>query len=245
MDRQQISRLAHADHPIAAPIDDDSVHRLLTRAVPGEDTRVLDLGCGGGEWLLRALTEHPRLVAEGVDVSESALDHARAAAARLGVADRLTLHRADAAGFAADHRFDLVLCVGSTHAFGGLSATLAAAREHLAPGGRVLVGDGFWERDPSDEAVEMLGDLSDLPTTLERVVADGWTPVGGHISTRGELDAYEWSWTGSLATWALDRPTGPDRAQALETATVHRDEWLRVYRDCFGFLCLVLRPTDA
>jgi cyclopropane fatty-acyl-phospholipid synthase-like methyltransferase len=245
VDRQQISRLAHADHPIAAPLDDDSVRRLLARGVPRGEARVLDLGCGGGEWLLRALAEHPRLTAEGVDISPSALDHAHEAAERLAVRDRLTLHRQDAAQFASPHRFDLVLCVGSTHAFGGLSATLAVAREHLAPEGRVLVGDGFWEREPSAEAVEMLGDLADLPTTLARVVADGWTPVGGHISTRQELDDYEWSWTGALAAWALDHPTDPDRAQALETATTHRDQWLRVYRDVMGFLCLVLRPTDA
>ncbi|MFI7389704.1 hypothetical protein [Streptomyces tendae] len=44
---------------------------------------------------------------------------------------------------------------------------------------------------------------------------------------------------------ALDHPADPDRDQALETATAHRDGWLRAYRDCFGFLCLVLRPTDA
>ncbi|MGV9284331.1 SAM-dependent methyltransferase [Streptomyces sp. NPDC003730] len=245
MDRQEISRIAHADHPIAAPLDDDSVRRLLDRAVPGDGARVLDLGCGGGEWLLRALAAHPRLTAEGVDLSDSALDHARAAAVRRGVADRLTLHRQDAARFAAPHRFDLVLCVGSTHAFGGLPATLAAVRGHLAPGGRVLVGDGFWERDPSPEAVEMLGDLADLPTTLGQVTAGGWTPVGGHISTRGELDAYEWSWTGALAGWALDHPSDPGRAQALRAAGAHRDEWLGTYRDSFGFLCLVLRPTDS
>ncbi|RSS93745.1 class I SAM-dependent methyltransferase [Streptomyces sp. WAC02707] len=243
MDRQQISRLAHADHPIAAPLDDASVRGLLARAVPRGDERVLDLGCGGGEWLLRALTEHPRLTAEGVDVSEVPLAHARAAADRLGVTDRLVLHHEDAARFTAPHRFDLVLCVGSTHAFGGLPAALAAAREHLAPGGRVLVGDGFWDGEPSAEAVGMLGDLTDLATTLDRVVADGWTPVGGHLSTRRELDDYEWSWTGSLASWALDHPAHPDSAQALEAATVHRDSWLRGYRDVLGFVCLVLRPT--
>ncbi|MGZ3097313.1 SAM-dependent methyltransferase [Streptomyces sp. H62] len=245
MDRQTISALAHADHPIAAPLDDDSVDRLLERGIPHGDARVLDLGCGGAEWLLRALAAHPRLTAEGVDVSERALARARAAAGRRGVEDRLVLHRRSAADFTAPHRFDLVLCVGSTHAFGGLSATLAAAREHLAPGGRVLVGDGYWTGTPSAEAVEMLGDLTDLPTTLDRVAADGWTPVGGHISTRGELDGYEWSWTGSLASWALDHPTDPDRAQALEAATAHRDGWLRAYRDVMGFLCLVLRPTHS
>ncbi|MFD0542092.1 class I SAM-dependent methyltransferase [Streptomyces mexicanus] len=243
MDREQISRHAHADHPIAAPLDDDSVRQLLEHGLSRGAERVLDLGCGGGEWLLRALTMHPQVRAEGVDISRSSLAHARQTAQRLGVEDRLVLHHQDAAHFASSHAFDLVLCVGATHAFGGLLPALAAARKYLAPGGRVLVGDGFWERDPSPEAVELLGELTDLPTTLERVVTDGWTPVHGHISTRRELDDYEWAWTGSLASWALDHPTDPDSAQALETATTHRDQWLRDYRDTLGFVCLVLRPT--
>lgn len=245
MDREQISRLAHADHPIAAPLDDASVRRLLEHGLPRGDERVLDLGCGGGEWLLRALDMRPGTRAVGVDLAESSLAHARRTALQRGVEERLVLHHQDAARFAAPHAFDLVLCVGATHAFGGLLPTLAAARTHLAPGGRVLVGDGFWEREPSPEAVEMLGDLTDLPTTLDRVVADGWTPVQGHVSTRRELDDYEWSWTGSLASWALDHPGDPDSPQALDTATVHRDEWLRVYRDVMGFVCLVLRPTSG
>ncbi|NED06502.1 SAM-dependent methyltransferase, partial [Streptomyces sp. SID6648] len=49
----------------------------------------------------------------------------------------------------------------------------------------------------------------------------------------------------TLAGWALDHPGDPDRAQALEAAAAHREGWLRGYRDSFGFLCLVLRPTDA
>ncbi|MEV5436892.1 class I SAM-dependent methyltransferase [Streptomyces sp. NPDC052682] len=245
MNRAQLSRLAHADHPIAAPLDDDSVRRLLDQGIPRPDARVLDLGCGGGEWLLRALTAHPRLRAEGVDLAEAALAHARRSAHRLGVQDRLVLHHADAASFTCPHPFDLVLCVGATHAFGGLPPTLAAARRHLAPGGRVLVGDGYWERPPSPEAVELLGDLADLPTTVDRVVADGWTPVQGHLSTRRELDAYEWAWTGSLASWALDHADDPDSGKALAAADAHRTQWLRGYRDSFGFVCLVLRPTSG
>ncbi|POX60391.1 SAM-dependent methyltransferase [Streptomyces sp. Ru62] len=245
MNREQISRLAHADHPIAAPLDDDSVRRLLERGIPCGDERVLDLGCGGGEWLVRALTTYPQLRAEGVDVSVSSLTHARTTARTLGVHERLVLHHEDAVDFAAVHAFDLVLSVGATHAFGGLLATLTAARKHLAPGGRVLIGDGFWAGEPSPEAVEMLGDLADLPTTVDRVIADGWTPVYGHISTRDELDDYEWAWTGALASWALNHPDDPGSSQALAAATTHRDQWLRVYRDVFGFVCLILRRTSA
>lgn len=243
MNREQISRIAHAEHPIKSPIDDASVSRLLARGLPRGDERVLDLGCGGAEWLLRALATRPRLHAEGVDVSADALAQARQAASALGLRQRLALHHRNAQDFVPSEPFDLVLSVGATHAFGGLLPTLAAARRHLAPGGYVLIGEGFWERAPSQEAVEMLGDLTDLATTVDRVVADGWTPVDGHISTRRELDDYEWACWGSLAAWALDHPADPDSTQVLQTATIRRSEWLRVYRDAFGFVSLVLRRT--
>ncbi|WP_393054094.1 SAM-dependent methyltransferase [Streptomyces sp. LN549] len=243
MNRDQISALAHAGHPIKAPLDDGSVRKLLDHAVPRGDARALDLGCGGGEWLLRALSGHSGLRAEGVDISEGSLREAAEAADRLGVRERLVLHHQDGAAFASADPFDLVLSVGAAHVFGGLLPTLAAARRHLAPGGRVLIGDGFWEREPTPEAVEMLGDFADLATTLDRVAADGWTPVHGHVSSRGELDDYEWSCWGSLASWALDHPADPESAEVLETAATRRTEWLRVYRETWGFVTLVLRPT--
>ncbi|MEU8437496.1 class I SAM-dependent methyltransferase [Streptomyces sp. NPDC029216] len=244
MNREQISRLAHTDHPIKSPIDDESVTRLLQHGLPRGNERVLDLGCGGGEWLLRALAAHPELHAEGVDISEGDLATAREASIRLGVQDRLELHRQEAEGFSSPHAFDLVLCVGSTHALGGLLPTLAAARKYLAPGGRVLIGDGFWSGQPSPEAVEMMGeDVADLSTTVDRIVADGWTPVHGHVSTRRELDDYEWACWGTLAGWALDHPADPDSSQALDWATTRRSEWLSTYRDSWGFVSLVLRPT--
>lgn len=243
MNRDQISALAHAGHPIKAPLDDGSVRKLLDHAVPRGDARALDLGCGGGEWLLRALSGHSGLRAEGVDISEGSLREAAEAADRLGVRERLVLHHQDGAAFASADPFDLVLSVGAAHVFGGLLPTLAAARRHLAPGGRVLIGDGFWEREPTPEAVEMLGDFAGLATTLDRVAADGWTPVHGHVSSRGELDDYEWSCWGSLASWALDHPADPESAEVLETAATRRTEWLRVYRETWGFVTLVLRPT--
>ncbi|MEU7434350.1 class I SAM-dependent methyltransferase [Streptomyces sioyaensis] len=243
MNREQISRIAHAEHPIKSPLDDDSVRRLLERGLPRGDERVLDLGCGGAEWLLRALAMCPHLHAEGVDISEDALAQARRAASDLGVQERLVLHHQEAGDFVSSQPFDLVLSFGATHAFGGLLPTLAAARKHLAPGGRVLIGEGFWDRAPSQEAVEMLGDFTDLAATVDRVVSDGWTPVHGHVSTRRELDDYEWACWGSLASWALDHPADPASSHALTTATTRRSEWLRAYRDTWGFVSLVLRRT--
>lgn len=238
-----ISALGHTDHPIAAPLTDASVRALFDRAIRRGDERILDLGCGGGAWLVHALTAHPGVTAEGVDVSSDALARADEAAVDAGVRERLTLHQREASDYSSPRPFDVVLSVGASHAFGGLQPTLAAAAGHLTPGGRVVVGDGFWERTPSRGAAAMLGDLDDLVTLVDRVTDDGWIPVYGHISTRAELDDYEWSWSGALAAWALDHPGDPDAAQALAAATSHRSEWLGGYRDAFGFVTLVLRRT--
>ena len=238
MNRERLSALAHARHPIAAPIHDNEVRRLLDLSIPREDASILDLGCGGAEWLIRALAAYPKLRATGVDTSEFALARAQEAAAAAGVADRLTLHQQPAAEFPAEAAFDTVLCVGATHAFGGLAETLAATRAHAS---RALIGDAYWESAPSPAAVEIFGDLPDLPELLDQVISAGWTPTHGHTSSRAELDAYEWSWTGTVAEWAMDHPEDPDHEAALAAADVHRTEWLRDYRDSFGFVCVVLR----
>ncbi|MEU9080314.1 class I SAM-dependent methyltransferase [Kitasatospora sp. NPDC048538] len=246
MDRQTISRLAHAHHPIAAPIADESVARLLDRATARTEAgRALDLGCGEGAWLVRALAARPGWRAVGVDLDPAALTRARETATALGVVRRLGLHHLDAREFTAVEPFDLVLCVGSTHAFGGLSPTLAAARDHLAPGGLVMVGEAFWEREPSRAVLDGLGaerdDYADLAATTDRVLADGWTPVSGYVSSPQEWDDYEFAWTGSLAEWVLDHPEHPDAPAAREAVDRHRREWLHGYRGTLGFVTYLLR----
>lgn len=249
MDRQTISRIAHTDHPIAAPITDEAVARLIGRAARPEAGRALDLGCGEAGWLLRTLAAKPRWQAVGVDLDPTALNRARQTAQAMGLERRIGLHHLDAAAFTAKEPFDLVLSIGATHAFGGLAPTLAAAGEHLAPGGRLLVGDAFWEREPAQEALDALGaareDFTDLAGTLDLVRAEGWTPVHGHVSSRQEWDDYELSWTGSLSEWALDHPEHPDSAAALAAADAHRAEWLHGYRGTLGFVTLLLRRTSA
>ncbi|MDT0265277.1 class I SAM-dependent methyltransferase [Streptomyces sp. DSM 44915] len=242
--------ITHAEHPIAAPLSEESVAALLRRALADRagPVRLLDLGCGQAAWPLRALAAHPTATAVGVDLDPGGLAHAAAEAARLGVADRLTLVTGDAAAFAAEAAhgaFDVVLSVGATHAFGGLAATLAGAVARLAPGGRLVLGECFWEREPTPAALTALGaepaDFTDLAGLVARCVEAGLTPVHGRVSTLDEWDDYEWCWTGSLAGWALDHPEHPKAAEAAATAAEHRAGWLGGYRGVLGFATLVLR----
>jgi SAM-dependent methyltransferase len=247
MERHLISHHAHADHPIAAPISEDNLERLLARAKLPARARILDLGCGEAPWLVRALSLYPDATADGVDLSDAGFAGAVEEAERRGVSDRLRLHRAPATEFTAEEPYDLVLCVGATHAFGGLAPTLDAVRDHLRPSsGLALVGEGFWERPPSPEQLARFGaepdEYADLAGTVARVEGAGFATVHGHTSTLDEWDEYEWSWTGTLTRWALDHP-GPDGEVALAAAREHRDLWLGGYRGVLGFVTLLLHQA--
>jgi SAM-dependent methyltransferase len=245
VDRQRLSSIAHSRHPIAAPIFGVNVNRLLRRAGRQPSARVLDLGCGEAAWALQALAHYADGHADGVDTSSYALERAATAAAERGLDDRLTLHQRDARTYVPDGDYDLVLCVGSTHAFGGFAGTLEVAGRHVHPDGVLLIGEGFWQLPPTPAALTALdvkpAEFTDLPGLVDAAEEAGWTPVYAHVSDAAEWDDYEWSWVGSLTEWALDNPGHPDAAEALAVAREHRDQWLRGYRGVLGFATLVLR----
>ncbi|MGY1600808.1 SAM-dependent methyltransferase [Geodermatophilus sp. SYSU D00815] len=243
MDRALASAIAHRWHPIAAPLDDGNVALLLDRLqVPGAG-RVLDLGCGLGHWLCAALERAATATGVGVDTSAPALAQAWATAAERRVADRVTWQQGEAASWTGDPA-DAVLCVGATHAFGGLGPALDAVRRHLVPGGRALLGEGFWESPPTARALAALGaepdELPGIGALLATVREHGFEPGFGHISTAAEWDRYEWSWTGALTAWAVDEADGADSEEALRLADAHRREWLEGYRGRLGFVTVVL-----
>lgn len=238
--RHEISHHAHAHHPLMAPLSDASVERVLDRLLPAVGGRLLDLGCGRGEWIRRALTARADLTAVGVDLHPGS----DPAGFTGDLGGRARLVQADASTWA-DGTFDVVLAVGVSHVFGGPAGTLDAARRHLAPGGRVLLGDGIWDAPPTPAALAALDatpeEMPDLAGLLDLVGQHGFEVTHGHVSSLEEWDEYEWSWTGSLAEWALAPGRDPaDREQALEASHAHRDAWLHGYRGVLGFATLSL-----
>ena len=244
LDRALASSVAHRWHPVAAPVSDRSVERLVEALDLQARSRVLDLGCGSAEWLQRALIATPGATGVGVDTSGPALDAARASAASRGLADRLTVVRADATTWTGDAGegappFDAVLCVGVGHVLGGPAGTLAAARRHLSARGRVLLGEGSGRARPTGGARRPRGGRG----RADRPARPGGGRGRGGL--RARLGAREQRRGVGRLRVVVDRrarrvgpgrEAGADAAEALELARSHRRAWLGGYRNRLGFL---------
>lgn len=72
---------------------------LIADLDAGEGVRVLEIGCGTARNLIRAARRWPRARFWGIDISSAMLAVARRKIARAGLADRIVVAQADAAGF--------------------------------------------------------------------------------------------------------------------------------------------------
>jgi cyclopropane fatty-acyl-phospholipid synthase-like methyltransferase len=247
MDHVKFSTIAHRDHPYCNPLDPavlDQVIDLLDLA-PGR--RVLDIGCGKGSLLVR-IAECYGASGTGVDINAAFLAEGRAAAARRGVASRVALLELEASRLAAEPAsFDVGVCVGSTHAFGSYRTTLRELTRLVRPGGSVLIGEGYWRREPDPEHLLRLEAMADEMTTHEGNLAagteQGLAPRGAWVSSDRDWDGYEDLYARTVETYVATHPEDPDNAAMRERIRRWRETYLRWGRDTLGFgLYLFQRP---
>ncbi len=166
------------------------VEEVLAYCTPGQSCAVLDLGTGSGAIALAVKHEHPAAEVTAVDVSAAALTVARANAERHGLAVRFI----ESNWFAAltGERFDTIVCNppyvasvdpafealefeprlaldGGADGLDSLRVVLGGAREHLLPGGRLLLEHGHDQRE----------------ALLELAAAAGWELVAGRADLAG------------------------------------------------------------
>ncbi|GGR95605.1 SAM-dependent methyltransferase [Streptomyces aureoverticillatus] len=229
----------------------------LNRAAPGGGGTVLDLGCGWGELLLRVLEAAPAATGVGVDLNTEDLARGRADADARGLGGRVEFV-AESATDSARGPADVVLCLGSAQALRPADArpphtaeALRALRRLVAPGGRVVLGEGFWQRTPTpaelaamwpdadaDEYLR-LGDLADA------AVAAGFRPLWVETASEEEWEEFESGYLADTEEWLAAHPGHPEAAALRERADRHRATYLRGYRGVLGLAYLTLVPVSG
>jgi cyclopropane fatty-acyl-phospholipid synthase-like methyltransferase len=244
---------AYEDLTWMTPLSEARADRLVGFVVEAEPEAVLDIGCGWAELLLRLLAASPSARGSGADLDEVAIERARSEAQRRGLGSRLDLTVGDARRLTGPA--DAVLCIGSSQVWGpsvedaqplDYAAALAALRQLVPRGGRVVYGEGIWSRPPTTAAVAPHAGRDDeyvaMPRLLELAESAGFMPVQVHEASLDEWDEFESGYAARYARWLADHgPDHPDADEVRERAARQRSAYFDGYRGILGmaYLCLV------
>jgi cyclopropane fatty-acyl-phospholipid synthase-like methyltransferase len=236
------------------PLSEARAARLTERLTRNKPGTVLDIGCGWGELMLRILAAAPEATGVGIDTDDDDLARGREAARARGLAGRVTFARESGIGTTRTPA-DLVLCVGSGQALSGVqppghtAAGLAVLRRLVTPGGRVLLGEGFWQRPPTAAELAAMwpgttaGELPDLAQLVDLTVEGGFRPAWIETASEQEWEEFESGYQADEEEWLAAHPDHPEAAEISRRVDEHRSYWLRGYRGLLGFAYLTLVPV--
>ncbi len=223
-------------------MSDARAAKLIADLAVAPQDRVLDLGCGWGEFLLRVAESEPTCRATGIDVDAEAIERGRRNASDRGLEGRVTLEVGDIS--VCDAAADVVIASGVSHAWGGTKQMLAALKRSVRPGGEVLIGDGIWRRPPTDAALQALDATADdffsLASIVDAALASGYRVLAVAEANDDEWDDFESRWCAGYERWLLANADHPEAPAARERVDDHRTRWLLGYRGVLGFAYLTL-----
>ena len=116
--------------------------------LPGEKTRVLDLGCGKGAVAVH-LARDPGFRVTGVDLLPPFIEEARIRAKEEGVGRLCRFIQGDILEWVKrPRRFDVAILISTGEVFGGLAESVAALRGQVVPEGLMVIGEGYRKEGP-------------------------------------------------------------------------------------------------
>ena len=239
MDQLKFTTVAHHDHVFCSPLSYPKVDRILTLLELSSHDRVIDVGCGKAELLIR-LVERFGVHAVGIDTNPHFVrEAAQRAATRISAAN-LALYNTSIANFNAEAgSYSTAFCIGSAHAYGGYRATLRRLAELVRGGGQLLVGEGYWKRTPDPAYLAVLGagpdDYRDHAGNVAAGVEEGLTPLYACASSEEEWDHYEGLYGRAVERYVLTHPDDADGQEMRQRNRRWREAYLRWGRDTLGF----------
>ncbi len=230
-------RFCHARRRFNAPLSMDRALALLDSLELGPGQRMLDFGCGTAELLLQACAQQT-IVATGIDRDSAALDEARTRQAQRALLGSVRWCESLDALQPDEALQDVLLCIGASAGLGGYQPALEALSARAAPGGRLLVGEIFWRREPPEDYRALLG-AEITPHAHEDRIEQG-EATGLMLIQAEEASSEEWEYfeaqTLALADeFARMHPEDPNAQQRLLQRRRWWDGYERWGRSTMGF----------
>jgi SAM-dependent methyltransferase len=239
------SDIAHRALRICNPISSATLDSAVAAAKLPAGSTAIDVGCGKGELLLR-LTARYDVSAEGIDTSQARIDEAQAAARRRPLDGRLRFVCMNAAKFVPRKSgYSLTACVGATHALGGLEEALRTLGSWTVARGWVVVGEGFWMKEPDPEYLAAIGagrDELGLEGWVEGAATRiGLKPVERWVSSAEDWNSYEDALLRGIEAFVTANPRDSEGPQMLAEQRAFHAAQVRWGRGTMGFAVHLLQ----
>ncbi len=242
MDRNKFSTIAHRNHTYYHPISDAKIKKMIGMVSLKPQDKVIDIGAGKCELLIR-LVENYQVSATAIELYDGGIEIAKKrASGRIpeGSIDFIVDDASSAVKSCDPEEYDLGICIGSTHALGGLEPTLQALKNLVKKNGYILIGEGYWKQTPSTEYLEALGgadesEMKSHPENVKTAEDIGLIPLWAYTASEDDWADYEWLYSSSIENYCHENPDDPDCEAMLQRIRSWRRTYLKWGIDTMGF----------
>ena len=249
LDKWKYFAITHKHHLICNVLHEEKLERFCQLLNLPNGSRVLDIACGKGEFLVR-LAEKYDISGVGVDLSPYCIEDCKKKHTERAPDANLRFIEMDGAMYQPDsgELFDVSMCIGASWVFEDHVGTLQALMKMTKSGGLVIVGEPFWLQEPDAEYLELTGMTRESFRPHEenvRLGEDlGLTCIYTIVSNKDDWDHYE-----TLQWWAVDdyihsHRDDSDNQELLERTRKAKEIYLKWGRNTINWAIYIFRKSE-
>ena len=246
MDIWKYYNITHKKHVVLNPMSIDKLDGLFSLLNFKPGSKVLDIACGKGEFLIR-LVELFNISGTGVDISPYFLkDFKEKKNERVANSD-IKLLEMDGAKYRpkTNELFDLTMCIGASFTYNGFIGTINALKKMTKPSGMIILGEPYWLKEPDEEYLKMSGikkeEYNSHYGNIDIGEKEGLNCIYTLVSSHDDWDHYETLQWWSVHDYVTANPNDPDNAELLDKINKAKMEYLLYGRDTLGWAIYVLK----
>ena len=246
MDIWKYYDITHKKHSDLNPMSKDKLDKLFLLLDLMPNSRVLDIGCGKGESLIR-LVDLFNISGVGVDLSPYHSKDCKENINKRVPSSDIKILEMDGVKYKPDVNeiYNLSMCLGASWIYNGFKGTVKALKRMTKPEGLIIVGEPYWLKEPDGEYLQMSGikrkEFNSHYKNIDVGEKEELYCVYTLVSNHDDWDHYETlQWLAAI-DYVTDNPDDQDNPELLKRVKKAKMEYLLYGRDTLGWAIYVFK----